>query len=280
MTDASSSINAASTPTLWYGWHRSDGSPFSAAPVSSRSLFRLALVVQARVVQARSGSLAFTLAAACVARVRPCVRLRVRARIHSCVCSRVRVRPGRTPGSDQARHPRQRRSLGSERGLATPSPDGKGEIPLGPSVKIMPVDSYSTLGRSCEPAFKWIRQAQPRPSPGPGPAAVPSAGCAAVSGARGWLVRAGRPRGELLVHLTGKLTRGPAVNPLSSGFARPSPGPTQAQPRPQSRARAARGGVRRSRVAGPRWAATRRAARSPTGKLTRGPARQIPGLIR
>ena len=92
-----------------------------------------------------------------------------RARVHSCVCSRVRVRPGRTPGSDQARHPRQRRSLGSERGLATPSPDGKGEIPLGPSVKIMPVDSYSTLGRSCEPAFKWIRQAQPRPSPGPGP---------------------------------------------------------------------------------------------------------------
>jgi hypothetical protein len=97
----------------------------------------------------------------------PCVRLRVqaRARVHSCVCSRVRVRPGRTPGSDQARHPRQRRSLGSERGLATPSPDGKGEIPLGPSVKIMPVDSYSTLGRSCEPAFKWIRRAQPRPSP-------------------------------------------------------------------------------------------------------------------
>ena len=117
----------------------------------------------------RSGSLAFTLAAACVSSRPPRVRLRVqaRARVHSCVCSRVRVRPGRTPGSDQARHPRQPRSLGSERGLATPSPDGKGEIPLGPSVKIMPVDSYSTLGRSCEPAFKWIRQAQPRPSPGP-----------------------------------------------------------------------------------------------------------------
>ena len=64
--------------------------------------------------------------------------------------------PGRTPGSDQARRPRQQRSLGSERGLATPSPDGKGEISLGPSVTIMPVDSYSTLGRSCEPAFKWI----------------------------------------------------------------------------------------------------------------------------
>ena len=52
--------------------------------------------------------------------------------------------------------PEQQRSLGSERGLATPSPDGKGEIPLGPSMKIMPVDSYSTLGRSCEPAFKRI----------------------------------------------------------------------------------------------------------------------------
>jgi hypothetical protein len=64
--------------------------------------------------------------------------------------------PGRTPGSDQASRPRQQRSLGSERGLATPSPDGKGEISLGPSVTIMPVDSYSTLGRSCEPAFKWI----------------------------------------------------------------------------------------------------------------------------
>lgn len=71
-------------------------------------------------------------------------------------------RPYRSKG--QAGMPRQQRSLGSERGLATPSPDGKGEIPLGPSVKIMPVDSYSTLGRSCEPAFKWI--------PGPGQARV------------------------------------------------------------------------------------------------------------
>ena len=122
--------------------------------------------------QARSRSLSRLLASA---RVRPCIRLRVqaRARIHSCVCSRVRVRPGRTPGSDQARHPGQQRSLGSERGLATPSPDGKGEIPLGPSVKIMPVDSYSTLGRSCEPAFKWIRQAQPRAQPWPAPSRSP-----------------------------------------------------------------------------------------------------------
>ncbi len=64
--------------------------------------------------------------------------------------SQAKTRPG--PG----KMPGQRRSLGSERGLATPSPDGKGEIALGPSMKIMPVDSYSTLGRSCEPAFKWI----------------------------------------------------------------------------------------------------------------------------
>ena len=93
--------------------------------------------------------------------------------------------------------PRQQRSLGSERGLATPSPDGKGEISLGPSVTIMPVDSYSTLGRSCEPAFKWI--------PDPGQARVRA--------------RAARQRG--------------------------------------SAAARQRGSVRRSRVAGPCWAATR-----------------------
>ena len=88
----------------------------------------------------------------------PCVRSRVLARVYCRVCYRVRTGagPGGTPGSVQARRPRQQRSLGSERGLATPSPDGKGEISLGPSVTIMPVDSYSTLGRSCEPAFKWI----------------------------------------------------------------------------------------------------------------------------
>ena len=37
--------------------------------------------------------------------------------------------------------PCQQRSLGSERGLATPSPDGRGEITLSPSIKIMPVKS-------------------------------------------------------------------------------------------------------------------------------------------
>jgi len=49
---------------------------------------------------------------------------------------------------------RKQRSLGSERGLATPSPDGKGEMTLSPSMKIMPVDPYNTLGRSCEPAYQ------------------------------------------------------------------------------------------------------------------------------
>ena len=68
------------------------------------------------------------------------------------IASTVAMRLAHTGGT----RPEQQRSLGSERGLATPSPDGKGEIPLGPSLKIMPVDSYSTLGRSCEPAFKWI----------------------------------------------------------------------------------------------------------------------------
>lgn len=82
--------------------------------------------------------------------------------------------------------PGQRRSLGSERGLATPSPDGKGEIALRPSMKIMPVDSYSTLGRSCEPAFKWIRQAQPRPSPGPGPQSRAQAARRRQALAGGW----------------------------------------------------------------------------------------------
>ena len=92
--------------------------------------------------------LAFTPAPARSGRVAagPCVGYRVRTGRRA--RQNARQRSGETP--------RQQRSLGSERGLATPSPDGKGEISLGPSVTIMPVDSYSTLGRSCEPAFKWI----------------------------------------------------------------------------------------------------------------------------
>ena len=50
--------------------------------------------------------------------------------------------------------PRKHKSLDSERGLATPSPDGKGEMTLSPSMIIMPPDPYSTLGRSCEPAYQ------------------------------------------------------------------------------------------------------------------------------
>ena len=67
--------------------------------------------------------------------------------------SPARIRQREYPDSTQAIL-RKQRSLGSERGLATPSPDGKGEITLGPSRKIMPLDPYSTLGRSCEPAYQ------------------------------------------------------------------------------------------------------------------------------
>ena len=86
--------------------------------------------------------------------------------------------------------PRKHKSLDSERGLATPSPDGKGEITLSPSMIIMPLDPYSTLGRSCEPAYQvdW-------PARGRG------------GDAARWLVRARRPRGELLGHLAGNLSR-------------------------------------------------------------------------
>ena len=128
---------------------------------------------------------------------------RIRARTHATrhpkinfgrMASRREYDPPGRPGSAQE-VPRKQRSLGSERGLATPSPDGKGEITLGPSLKIMPLDPYSTLGRSCEPAYQVD---------------LP------VRRLRGdvtrWLaaVRAGRTRGELLAHLAGKLTRGPA----------------------------------------------------------------------
>ena len=67
--------------------------------------------------------------------------------------SPARIRQRGCPGSAQTA-PRKQRSLGSERGLATPSPDEKGEITLGPSMMIMPRDPYSTLGRSCEPAYQ------------------------------------------------------------------------------------------------------------------------------
>ena len=64
--------------------------------------------------------------------------------------------------------PRKHKSLDSERGLATPSPDGKGEISLGPSKTIMPPDPYSTLGHSCEPAYQEESPAQGVESPGRG----------------------------------------------------------------------------------------------------------------
>jgi hypothetical protein len=67
--------------------------------------------------------------------------------------SSARIRHRRCPGRAQTAL-RKHRSLGSERGLATPSPDGKGEITLSPSMKIMPLDPYNTLGRSCEPAYQ------------------------------------------------------------------------------------------------------------------------------
>jgi hypothetical protein len=108
----------------------------------------------------------------------------------------ARIKQQGRSGSAQATH-RKQRSLGSERGLATPSPDGKGEITLGPSMKIMPLDPYSTLGRSCEPAYQ-----------------VDFAGTGAArrrSRAGGRLVRPGRPRGELLAHLAAKLTRAPGA---------------------------------------------------------------------
>ena len=54
----------------------------------------------------------------------------------------------------------------------------------------MPLDPYSTLGRSCEPAYQVN---------------LPAEACVAISRS-GWrLARAWRPRGELLTHLAGKL---------------------------------------------------------------------------
>jgi hypothetical protein len=100
--------------------------------------------------------------------------------------------------------PGRHRSLDSERGLATPSPDGKGEIALGPSMKIMPVDPYNMLGRSCEPAYQvdCRREAARRRH---APASAP-----------------GR-RDELLGHLAGKLTQGPGPDPVTDGRGRGVP---------------------------------------------------------
>ena len=120
------------------------------------------------------------------------------------------IRQRGCPGSAQAA-PRKYRSLGSERGLATPSPDGKGEITLSPSMKIMPVDPYNTLGRSCEPAYQvdCRREAARRRH---------------ALAASGWS-GPGRPRAELLGHLAGKAhprssLRGPGPYPATDGRGR------------------------------------------------------------
>src|SRR5690348_14536615 len=96
-------------------------------------------------------------------------------------------RPGQAPG--QAEHPaaiRRDAQTAKKSGLGAgpghPEPRRERRDTLGPSVTIMPVDSYSTLGRSCEPAFKWI--------PDPGQARVRARaarqrGSAAASDARG-----------------------------------------------------------------------------------------------
>ena len=91
-----------------------------------------------------------------------CVRSRVRARVYSRVRPlRLPPRPNHAPG--QAEHPAAIRQDAPDskeawaRSGAWPprAQTGKARY-LGPSVTIMPVDSYSMLGRSCEPAFKWI----------------------------------------------------------------------------------------------------------------------------
>jgi hypothetical protein len=60
--------------------------------------------------------------------------------------------PGRMPG----RCPDSKEAWARSGAWPPRAQTGKARLPLGPSTKIMPVDSYSTLGRSCEPAFKWI----------------------------------------------------------------------------------------------------------------------------
>jgi hypothetical protein len=59
----------------------------------------------------------------------------------------------RTPGSHSGSAQKAKKpGLGA--GPGHPEPRRKGEMTLGPSKKIMPLDPYSTLGRSCEPAYQ------------------------------------------------------------------------------------------------------------------------------
>ena len=143
----------------------------------------------------------------------PRPRCRCRCRRNRSAASRAspsRIRAARRHGSTQ-KTPRKQRSLDSERGLATPSPDGKGEITLGPSLKIMPLDPYSTLGRSCEPAYQVDL-----PPAGPG-------ACVAMSRA-GWRLvpgvaaarRAARPPGRKLRAVRSPRSRNPAKCSASS----------------------------------------------------------------
>jgi len=114
------------------------------------------------------------------------------------------------------RKPQAVKSLGSERGLATPSPDGKGEKSLGPSMKIMPGDSYSTLGRSCEPAYQVdLRCAGLRGGVRSWPAAGPPTACRAATRRPARL-----PDRE--AHLSSS-RRGPGPDPASDGRGRGLP---------------------------------------------------------
>jgi len=58
----------------------------------------------------------------------------------------------RVPGQRSGSARKQKPGLGA--GPGHPEPRRKGEMTLSPSKKIMPLDPYSTLGRSCEPAHQ------------------------------------------------------------------------------------------------------------------------------
>jgi hypothetical protein len=115
-----------------------------------------------------------------------CVRVRAQARVHSRACpvssrllrlarvcsgqlvggplrplTRLLPRPNRRRARRNTRQrsgktPQTAKKPGLGAGPGHPEPRRERRDTLGPSVTIMPVDSYSTLGRSCEPAFKWI----------------------------------------------------------------------------------------------------------------------------